>query len=182
MRVRYAVLSLGVLLAVAAVAGQQQAPPKAPLVVGFISTQRIFAEAEEVRADMARLQAAQQTRTAELQVKQRAVEALRQQIAATADAAARTKLQQQEQQGRTELEQATTQAQTELQTRQRQIQVDLQTKLKTVLDELLKDRPVQLVVNAETAVVWSVPGTDLTTEVVARLNAKAKGLSSDSSR
>ena len=178
MRARRFVIPAAVVLAATALAtvvARQASGPKGPIVVGFVSTQRLLAETD-VRNELAALQATQQQLNAGFRSRQAALETLRQQISAAPDAASRAKLQQQEQQGRSELEKETAQAASDVQAQQRQIQAALQARLKVVLDEVLKDRPIQMVVNQETAVVWSVPGTDLTSEVVARLNARAKGL------
>ena len=73
---------------------------------------------------------------------------------------------------RTHLERATAQAQLELQNLQRQVQAEFQGRLKGVLDELVKGQGVQLVLNADQAVLWSAPGMELTNSVIERLNSQ----------
>jgi Skp family chaperone for outer membrane proteins len=84
-------------------------------------------------------------------------------------------LQQQESIQRTDLERATAQAQADIQALQRQVQAELLTQVKSILDSVAKEHNFQLVLNAETTVVWAAPGTggDLTTVVIERLNAKS---------
>jgi outer membrane protein len=139
--------------------------------IRYIVSQRILAESNEAKAELAKFQAAQQQRNTDLRAKQQGLDAIRLKAVQTSDAAERTRLQQQEQQERAVLEKATAQAQADLQSLQRQSQAALQARLKTVLDELLKGQNVQLVLNADTAVVWAAPGLDVTSAVIERLNS-----------
>ncbi len=149
--------------------------PQADFRIRYVSSNRILAEATEAKAEVARIQAIQQQKAAELREKQQLLESTRQQLAAATEAELRSKLQQQELQERTDLERATAQAQSDLQAAQRTMQAGLQAKLKGILDEMLKDQDVKIVLNAESAVVWSAPGVDLTPAVIERWNAKAAG-------
>ena len=150
-----------------------QAPaPQAKAAIAYVSAQRIFAESVEGKAQLAKVQAMQQERAADLRSRQQTLEATRQQLA-QADGAARVHLQQQELQQQTDLARATAQAQADLQTLQRQAQADVQGRVKTILDDVAKSQNIQLVLNGDTSVVWSAPGTDLTGAVVERLNSNA---------
>src|SRR5262245_33929361 len=164
---------LGLMFAPAlAVALQQRpAPPRGP--VAYIVSQRITNETNEGKAGVARIQALQRERAADARAKQDALEGTRRQILATQDASERTRLQTQEQQQRTELERAVAQSQTDLLALQRQIQNDLGVKVKAAIEAVVKETGVQLVVSADTTVVWAAPGLDLTTPVIERLNAPA---------
>jgi Skp family chaperone for outer membrane proteins len=155
----------------AIVAGQTPARPA--LAIGYISAQRVFLESVEGKAQGARLQALQQQRAGELKARQQTLENVRRQAAQATDNAARVQFQQQESQQRTDLERATAQAQQDLQNLQRQVQTDFQGRVKVVLDELTKGRGLQLVLNADQAVLWSAPGLDLTSAVIERLNGKS---------
>jgi Skp family chaperone for outer membrane proteins len=151
--------------------GQAQ-PAKTPSAVASVSPTRILSESSHGRSELARIQAAQQKRTADLRSKQQALEATRQQLTTAADGAARLELQQKEFQQRTELERATQQAQADLQTMQREINVDLQQRVKVVLDDLMKTQAYQLVLNSDVSVMWSGPEVDLTSAVVGRMNGQ----------
>ena len=59
----------------------------------------------------------------------------------------------------------------DVQATQREAQAMLQSTLKPVLDEVTKSRGIDVVLNADVAVMWSAPQLDLTSVVVERLNA-----------
>jgi Skp family chaperone for outer membrane proteins len=165
-------LPIALLTTVFSLGSAGQAPPSpATPPIGYISAQRIIAEATSAKADNARFQALQQQRATELRTKQQTLEATRQQLAQATDTSTRGQLEQQDRQQQTDLERATAQAQAELQALQRQFQTDLQAKVKSAVDDLAKSQNIQLVLNADTSVVWAAPGMDLTAAVVQRLNA-----------
>ena len=89
------------------------------------------------------------------------------------DSAERTRLQAQEQQQRTDLEKAVSQSQVDLQNLQRQISNELGVKVKAAIEDLVKGTGVQVVLSADTTVVWAAQGLDLTSPVIERLNAQA---------
>ncbi|NOT27977.1 MAG: OmpH family outer membrane protein [Acidobacteria bacterium] len=159
-------------LVTAVVAGQAVAP-RPTLPVAYVSGQRIFAESGEGKALRAKLQTQQQQRANDLRTRQQTLEGVRKQLAQATDNTARVQLQQQELQQRTDLERATVQAQTDIQNLQRQVQVEFQGRVRDVLAELVKGQNVQVVLNGDAAVVWSVPGMDLTNAVIERLNGQA---------
>jgi Skp family chaperone for outer membrane proteins len=160
-------LALAPMVIIAAVQGTP--PPSSG--VRFIRAQTVMSESTEAKAELGRFQDLQRQKSTELRAKQQALDVVRGQILQEADPAARAKLVEEEKRLRTDFEQATVAAQTDLQARQRQMQASLQARLKIVLDELLKDQPVDVVLNADTTLVWGRTGSDLTAAVVARLNA-----------
>jgi Skp family chaperone for outer membrane proteins len=167
-------LSLALALATALAAGavqQRSAPPSGP--IAFVVSQRISNETAEGKAGIARIQALQRERTAEVRTKQEALQTIRRQLDATQDAAERTRLQTQEQQQRTDLERVVSQTQVDVQNLQRQISNELGVKVKTVIAELVKGTGVQVVLSADTTIVWAAQGLDLTSPVIERLNASA---------
>jgi Skp family chaperone for outer membrane proteins len=145
---------------------------RAQASIGYVSAQRIFAEATDAKTQISAWQAQQQQRGAELRPRQQALEAIRQQLARTTDAAERTELQKKEQQQKADLDQATAQAQSDLQAVQRQIQNDIQMRVRGILADLSKGENFQIVLNSDTTLVWAVPGMDLTDAVITRLNEK----------
>jgi Skp family chaperone for outer membrane proteins len=166
-------IPLALLPAFLSPAASPQAPvTRPPLAIRYISAQRIVKESADGKAGAARMQTLQQQKSGELRTKQQALEATRQQLAQATDNQARTQLQQQEQQQRLDFERSSTQAQADIQAAQRQFDVEIMGKLKLVLDDLAKNQDLQLVVNADTSVLWSAPGLDVTTAVIDRLNAK----------
>ena len=63
------------------------------------------------------------------------------------------------------------QGQAQLQSLQRQISSDVVAKARVVIADLIKDKPIRIVLNADAAIVWAVPELDLTDDVIARMNA-----------
>ena len=170
MKILLTSVGVGALLT-AVVAGQALAS-RPSLAVGYVSAQRVFAESADGKAQVARVQVLQQQRANELRARQQTLESLRKQMAQATENAARVQLQQQELQQRTDLDRATVQAQLELQNFQRQVQAEFQARLRGVLDELVKGQGLQLVLNADQAVLWSAPGMDLTNSAIERLNSQ----------
>jgi Skp family chaperone for outer membrane proteins len=152
------------------VSALRQTPDVGQSQIAFISVQRVLTESADGKAELAKLQGVQQTRTTELRAKQSQLEATRNELMG-ASLAARGQLQNQEQQQRTELERLTVQSQVELQNVQRQINSEMMVKVKRVLDTMLKGRNVQAVLSADAAVVWGRTNLDLTSAVIAQLNA-----------
>jgi Skp family chaperone for outer membrane proteins len=151
--------------------GQAQAS-KTPSAVAWVSATRIIAESTHGRTEAQRVQTAQQQRANDLRSKQQLLETTRQQLATTADAAARAELQQRELQHRTDLERSTQQAQIEFQTLQRDFNADLQRRVRAALDELMKTQSYQLVLNSDVSLMWAAPELDMTSAVIARMNAQ----------
>jgi Skp family chaperone for outer membrane proteins len=155
-----------------AAAGQTPAPRGLPSIA-FISAARAGSESTASKADVAKYQALQTQKQNELRAKQQMLESTRSQLAQATDATKRTALQQEEQRERTELERATVQAQTDLQNAQRQLQLAFQGRLKTAVEDLVKGQNYQLILNADTTLIWAAPGAaiDLTGALVERMNA-----------
>jgi outer membrane protein len=141
--------------------------------IGYVSPKRIVAGSADARAEASKFQAAAKQTAADLNAKRQALETTRQEIAKTTDTAARAALQQREREQRADVERGTAEAQRQLQSSQRELVGDLNVLLKPVLDQIVKERNIQVVLNADTGLVWAAPSLDLTSEVIARLNAKS---------
>jgi Skp family chaperone for outer membrane proteins len=152
-------------------AQQRVAPTTGPMA--YVSSQRVSNETVAGKAGLARLQAMQRERAADVRTKQQALEATRRQLQSVQDEAGRARLQTQEQQQRTEFEQAVTKAQTDIQSLQRLISAELGTKLKAVIEEVVKGTGVQMVLTGENTLVWAAPGLDLSSIVIEKLNAQS---------
>ena len=135
--------------------------------------QPALGESAQGKEGQARIRTLQQQRATELRTRQQTLEATRQKLALMTEDSERVPLQQQELVQRGDLDRATAQAQSDIQALQREINTDLQAKVKAELDELLKGTSIQAVVQFETSIVWSVPGLDVTTAVIQRLNRRA---------
>jgi Skp family chaperone for outer membrane proteins len=150
----------------------QAQPTKTPSAAAYISSNRLFTESTQGRAEATRIQTLQRQRAAELRTKAQALEATRQQLASATDPGARTQLAQQEQQQRADLERSTQQAQIEMQNLQREVDADLRRRVRAVLDEMMKTQNYQLVLNSDIALMWAAPELDLTAPVIAKMNGQ----------
>jgi Skp family chaperone for outer membrane proteins len=142
--------------------------------IAIISAQRIRNESTEAKAANGRLDTLRQSKATELAEKQKALEATHQQLAQQGglfSASKRAKVQADEDRQRAELKQASEQAGAEYQALQRQVQADLGKHLGAVVASLAKERRLRLVLNSD-VIVWAAPGMDMTTEVLAKLNAE----------
>jgi Skp family chaperone for outer membrane proteins len=83
----------------------------------------------------------------------------------------RVRLKAQESQQQKELQELSQQAQTDYVNAQRTLQADLRRELNAAVGEIAKRKAIRLVLNEDSAVVWASIGTDLTNEVLERLNA-----------
>ncbi len=72
-----------------------------------------------------------------------------------------------------ELQKLRQQSQADFQNAQRQAQTEIRTKLNPVITEIAQERKADMVLNADTAVVWSATKFDITNEVIAKMNAQA---------
>lgn len=172
MRQRSRILAVfGLVVAASASAAAQVPviPPDARMV--YISGARISSESAPGKAGQARVQALQQTRASELRTRQQTLEATRKQLVSATTADERTRLVAQESTQRVDAERFAQQAQLDIQNLQREISNELRQKLNAVLGPLLKGTRVETVLNLDTSVVWSVPGLDISTVVIERLNA-----------
>jgi Skp family chaperone for outer membrane proteins len=143
--------------------------------IAYVSAQRILSESTEAKAANVRLETLRRTKATELAAKQKALEATHLQLlqlGGVFSGSKRARVQAEEERQRADLKRATEQAQADYQTLQRQVQSDLNKHLGALVATFAKDRKLRLVLNSDTAVIWATPGTDLTAEVLAKLNAK----------
>jgi Skp family chaperone for outer membrane proteins len=150
--------------------------PRAAVAAGPVATvsaQRIALESTVGKASRARVQALQQERADDVRTKQQALEAIRRQLAQAGDASQRPSLQAQEQTQRAELERAAVKAQMDVQALDRQINAELLGKVRQAVGDVIKGRNIQVVLNADSAVIWAAPDLDLTADVIQRLNSPA---------
>jgi len=142
--------------------------------IAYVSGQRILAESNEAKAANARLDQMRRTRSADLLAKQKALEATHQQLVQLGgvfNSSKRTAVAADEERQRAELKKATDDAQQEYQVAQRTAQVELTKHLGEVVAAFARDRKLRFVLNSDAAIMWAAPGTDLTAEVLAKLNA-----------
>jgi Skp family chaperone for outer membrane proteins len=166
----------GVLLASTALLGAAATTSRTH--IAFVSLQRVAAQSAIGQNSAKRLEAARQEKSKALAEKQQKVEALRLQIAQNGGILYRSKreeLRKQEEKERTEFERLKETSQSDIQTLQREIQTAFQADLRTVLAELASQHDADVVLNADTAVMWAKPGFDLTEEALKHVDALEAG-------
>jgi len=144
----------------------------APSVV-TVSSQRLTAQSAAGKRASQQLDTLRQERTRELLEKQKALEALARQLggATALSPAERDRLSLEESQKRAEMQQLTAQFQQEFQSTQARLQNELRVEFAPILADIAKRYGVDVVMNADSAVLWAAPGTDATDEVLRRLSA-----------
>ena len=172
MDTRFLALSLVVVPTLASVLSLQGAPVAPTARIAIVSGQRLIAGSAEARAVLERSQARQRQAAADLRTRQQALEATRRELAAAKDPRARAELEKREAQQVAELKSEASEAQTDVAAAQRQMQADLQTILSPVLNELGKERNIELILNADVAVLWGARHLDLTNDVIQRINSR----------
>lgn len=144
--------------------------------IGYVKMSRLLSESAEARQWAAKIETLRQERQRDLTAQERDLQQTRIALAQTGglfSASKRATLQQQEARQRAELERSTRQAQADIQALQRQMQDTLRGEWNAILDDLAKERGLEMVVNQETTVVWAPSGQDLTDLVLKRLAANS---------
>jgi outer membrane protein len=141
--------------------------------LGSFSPQRAFSESAEGKAGIARLTALQEKRASEIAEKNKALQAQEQALQAALsllreeDRIRRTK---DLDKFRIDVQRFIQDAQAEVTGVQREVETAFLARLRPAIEQVAKERGLQLVVNLDDGtVVWSDPGIDITREVVERL-------------
>jgi Skp family chaperone for outer membrane proteins len=141
-----------------------------PTVI-IVSLQRIATQSNAGKRANQQLETLRQERARELQAKQKELEEVVRQLAKDSlPQADRERLSQDESRRRAELQQLTAQAQTEFQTTQAKVNAEVRSQLTPILADIAKRSGVDAIFNSDT-IAWAAAGTDMTNEVVQRLNA-----------
>jgi len=154
--------------------GRVVAQSQAVLPIGIISLQKIGNESPQAKDAAKRLETLRQAKAKEVGAKQQALEATRLQIANAGGifrASKRAALVAEATRQEAELQRTTQQAQIDFQNLQREVQADLRREIGDIVTEIAKRRGMQFVLNEETSVVLAPTGSNLTAEVLERLNA-----------
>lgn len=156
--------------AIVVVLAATQARSAGPTVI-IVSLQRIATQSNAGKRANQQLETLRQERGRDLQAKQKELEDVVRQLAKDSlPQADRERLSQDESRRRAELQQLTTQAQTEFQTTQTRVNAEVRSQLTPILADIAKRSGVDAIFNADT-IAWAATGTDMTNEVVQRLNA-----------
>jgi Skp family chaperone for outer membrane proteins len=141
--------------------------------VGSLSPQRAFAESAEGKAGIARLQALEEKQSREIAAKNKALQSQQQALeqsstVLTADARARQT--REVERFRVDVQRFIEEAQAELVGAQREIEGAFLAKLRPAVEQVVKAKQLQLVVNLDTdSVIWADASIDITTDVVKQL-------------
>jgi Skp family chaperone for outer membrane proteins len=175
MKPAFVALLLTLALAPAALFAVQSRPSAPPVGnIAVVSIQPQLGEAAAAKASGKQLADLQKAKNEEVAGKKKALDETRLALANAGGlfaASKRAELKTTGQRQEAELKQATENAQKSLADLQQKLQADLRTELKKVLDDLGKEQPIQLILNSDNVVVWTRTGTDITGEVLNRMNA-----------
>jgi outer membrane protein len=160
-------------------AAQQPGPaPQAPAPqpfpegarIGYIDLQRIANESVEGKAATAKVQELNQKKVAELNEKQKQLQALQQkhqQTGAVLSDPARGQLEKEIDRMQREIQFFTQNAQAEVQELQQDLMEDFQIKLRPIIDKVAESRTLHVVFSVlDAGIVWAHAGLDLTSEVI----------------
>lgn len=158
--------------AVLAVQSRPAPPPTSP--IAFLSIQKLLTESTPAKTASQQLDALRKSKQDEVNAKKKALDETKLALANAGgifSGSRRAELQTIEQRQETELKQATEEAQKAIIDLQRQLQTELRDDISRVIADIARERPVQYVLNADTSLVWARGATDLTPDVLERLDA-----------
>jgi len=161
-----------------------QAPPSAAAAprpfpegakVAYIDLQYIASNSVEGKAATAKIQEYAKKKTAELEGKQKALEALRNKLlqgGTVLSDSARAQMEKEIDKGARELQYAQQEAQSEQTTLTQELQNEFQTRLNPVIDQVAQEKGLHLVLSiADSGAVWVNTGLNISLEVMKRLDS-----------
>ena len=157
-----------------------QAPKPFPegAKIGYIDLQYIASSSAEGKAATAKIQEYAKKKTAELEGKQKALEAARQKLlqgGTVLSDSARSQMEKEIDKMARELQFAQQEAQSEQQALTTDLQNDFQTRLNPIIDQVANEKGLHYVLSiADSGVVWVNTGLNISAEVMKRLDAVAK--------
>jgi outer membrane protein len=165
-------------------AGQPPAAAQAPkpfpegAKIGYIDLQYIASNSAEGKAATAKIQEYAKKKTAELEGKQKALEAARNKLlpgGTVLSETARGQMEKEIDKMARELQFAQQEAQSEQQALTTDLQNDFQTRLNPIIDQVANEKGLHYVLSiADSGVIWANTGLNISAEVMKRLDAAAK--------
>jgi Skp family chaperone for outer membrane proteins len=144
--------------------------------IAYVDLQFIASNSVEGKAATGKIQEFTKKKTAELEGKQKALEAARNKLlqgGTVLSDQARSQLEKEIDKMTRDLQYAQQDAQSEQQQLTNDLQSDFQTRLNPVIDEVAKEKGLHLVLSiADSGAVWADTGLNISTEVMKRLDAK----------
>jgi outer membrane protein len=163
----------GMLLIPATALAQSPATPPALFRLGSFSPQRAFSESAEGKAGIARLTALQEKKASEIAERNKVLQSQEQALQGAFSALKeedRIRRSKDLDKFRIDVQRFIQDAQAEVAGVQRDIENGFLAKLRPAVEQVAREKGLQLVVNLDDGtVVWSDPGIDITREVVERL-------------
>jgi outer membrane protein len=154
---------------------QPPAPFPAGAKVAFINPQRIFQESSDGKAALTRVQTLTQKKQTENNQRQKALQDNQAKLQASGGVmsdAARGQLEKEIEKQQLDLQRFQQDAQAEIQELQNEVQGDFARKVQPIVDQLAKEKGLQLVFNAgDAGFAWVDPGLDLSGEIIKKLDA-----------
>jgi outer membrane protein len=180
----FAVLAaLGLVLGAAPSYAQapQPATPSSAAAAGakyaFVNVQRIASESAEGKASTAKVQALNQQKVSQLNDMNKKLQADQQKLqsgASVLNESARGQLERDIDRQQKEIQRFTQDAQEEVQQLQGDLQNSFQQKLMPVIQQLVKERGLEILFSqADAGIVWADPKLDMTADVIQRFNSSA---------
>jgi Skp family chaperone for outer membrane proteins len=163
-------------------AATQPAPPPQPPApfpqgakVGFVNLQAIAQLSADGKAANSRVQALAQKKQTEGQTKSKALQDNQQKLQTSGSVMseqARSQLEKEIERQTVEGQRFEQDAQAELNELQQELQTEFQKKLMPILEQLSKEKGLQVLLSAaDSGVIWADPGLDLTLEAVRKLDS-----------
>jgi outer membrane protein len=142
---------------------------------GFVNVQRIAAESNEGKAATAQVQALNNKKVEELNVRNKQLQAAQQKLesgGSVLSAQAQAQLTKEIERMQIDIQRFTEDAQQEVAQLQQQLQEDFQRKLTPVLAQVAADRQLHMMFSVvDSGLVWGDPALDLTPEIIKRFDS-----------
>ena len=155
-------------------APQPPAPFPEGARVAFVDFQRIANESIEGKAAAEKVQALNQQKVQELNVKQKELAGAQQKLQqglTVLSVEARARLQKEIERIQVDIERFTQDAQTEVQELQQELMIGFQRNVLPIIAQVGIDKGLHVVFSAEAGIVWAAGGLDVTAEVITRFDA-----------
>ena len=162
----------------------QPAPAPAPAArfpegakIAYINIQRVANESGEGKSATAKVQALNQKKVAELNEKNKALQADQQKLQSGGTVlsdTARAELEKKIERQQVDIQRTTQDAQQEVQELQNELQAEFQRKLMPIVQQVAQEKGLQILFSAaDSGIVWADPGLDITADVVKKFDGGA---------
>jgi Skp family chaperone for outer membrane proteins len=144
----------------------------------YVNMQQVAAQSNDGKAAAEKLKAFQDQKSRELQEKQKTLQAAQQKLESGGSVlsdAARSQLQTDIDRQQRDLQRLSEDAQQDVQNLAQQVEEEFTRKVLPIIEKVAQEKQVHFVFNAaQSGLIWAEPGMNLTSEVIAAMNAGAK--------